>query len=480
MDFRIIAYFIGCTLNIEAALLLLPLICSVLYKEAVFPYLLTMAICLLFGVPCVFRRPAAKHFLSREGFAATGLTWIVLSLTGMLPFLLTGAMKSPVDALFETVSGFTTTGASILRDVEALPHGLLLWRSFMHWIGGMGILVFMMALVPLSGGSQMNLMRAESPGPSIAKLVPRAQDTAKLLYGIYTAMTALTALVLMMLKMPVFDAVCISFGAAGTGGFSILNDGCASYTIAQQNVITAAMIAFGVNFNFYYLLLIRKQRLAFGMEEVRYYLIIIAAAIFMITVNLLSRHIYHDPGAALQTAAFHVGSIITTTGFATENINLWPNLSQCILVLLMFCGACAGSTGGGLKVSRLVLLARGFGRELAALLHPGLVRRVHMDGRPVEEAVMRSTGMYFFIYTFIFALSLLLISLDRMDWTSNYTAVAATFNNIGPGLGLVGTTGNYAAFSDFSKLVLTADMLIGRLEIFPILLLLSPDTWRKF
>lgn len=480
MCIRTIAYIIGWALKIEAFFLLLPLFCAFLYGESHVPYTITLVLCLLLGFLCCGRRRGKMEFQLKEGFAATGLVWIFLSLTGMLPFLLSGSIDSVCDAFFETVSGFTTTGASILTDVEVLPHSLLLWRSFMHWIGGMGILVFMLTLLPLAGGSQMNLMKAESPGPSIAKLVPRAKDTAKILYGIYTAMTVLTVIVLLLLRMPLFDAICISFGAAGTGGFSILNSGCASYTIAQQNAITVAMIAFGINFNFYYLLFIHRAGLALKMEEVRCYLLVIAAAILLVASSLFGSGVYASPGAALQSAAFHVGSIITTTGYATTDVNVWPNFAQGILVLLMFCGACAGSTGGGLKVSRLILLFRSYKRELSSLLHPGIIRQVHMDGKVVEPSVLRSTSAYFFVYMIIFAVSLMLLTPDRTDWITDYSAVAATFNNIGPGLGMVGTVGNYAGYSDFSKLVLSADMLIGRLEIFPIMLLFTRDTWRKF
>lgn len=480
MSIRIIAYIIGSALKLEAAFLLLPLLCALIYGEALFPYAATIALCALLGFLLCLSPANKAEFQTKEGFVATGLVWIVLSLMGMLPFLLSGSVENVCDAFFETVSGLTTTGASILTDVEKLPHALLLWRSFMHWIGGMGILVFMLTLLPFAGGSQMNLMKAESPGPSISKLVPRAKDTAKILYGIYAAMTVLTIMILLLLRMPLFDALCISFGAAGTGGFSILNSGCATYTIAQQNVITVAMIAFGVNFNFYYLLFIHKAGIAFKIEEVRWYLLIIGSAIILITVNLLNRGVYSSLPEALQISAFHVGSIITTTGYATTDVNLWPNFSQGILVLLMFCGACAGSTGGGLKVSRLILLFRSYTRELSAFLHPGIVRQVHMDGKPVEPTVLRSTSAYFFIYMVIFAVSLILLSPDTTDWITDYTAVAATFNNIGPGLGMVGTIGNYSEYSAFSKLVLSADMLIGRLEIFPIMLLFARGTWRKF
>ena len=314
----------------------------------------------------------------------------------------------------------------------------------------------------------------------ISKIVPRAQDSAKILYQIYGAMTIGLILILLLLKMPLFDALCISFGAAGTGGFSILNTGCADYTIPQQVAITIGMIAFGVNFNFYYFLLIKKLGLAFSMEEVRGYILIILVAIGLISVDLVFKGIYTSVPIAVKDAAFHVGSIITTTGYATTDCNLWPNLSQGILILLMFIGACAGSTGGGIKVSRILLMAKAYKRELSIALHPNIVKKVHMDGKSAGEDVLRNTGVYIFIYFVIFAVSVLIVSLDGFDWTTTFTAVAATFNNIGPGFGVVGTMGNFSSLSDLSKWVLSLDMLIGRLEIFPIMLLFVKNTWRKF
>ena len=480
MDISIIAYVVGMALSIEGILLIIPVICALIYGESIMPFILTAAVCFAVAFPFTRVKPAAGSLFSKEGYVATGLTWIGLTFTGMLPVLFSGSIDSVYDAVFETVSGYTTTGASILTDVEALPKGVLMWRSFMHWIGGMGILVFMLALVPFTGGTQMNIMKAESPGPSISKLVPRAADSAKVLYQLYTALTVVTALALIALRMPVFDALCITFGAAGTGGFSVLNSGCASYTIAQQVVITIAMIAFGVNFNFYFFLFIKRSKLAFKSEEVRWYIGIILASILIITVNICSHGVYTSPLIALKDAAFHVGSIITTTGYATTDLNLWPNLSQGILVLLMFIGACAGSTGGGLKVSRVILLAKSYKRELAVALHPDIVKKVHMDGKPVEENVLRNTGAYLFVYLVIFCISVLIVSMDGESWATTFTAVAATYNNIGPGFDVVGSMGNYSSLSDLSKVVLSLDMLIGRLEIFPIMLLFAKDTWREF
>ena len=480
MEISIVIYIIGLALMIEGALMIVPGVCALIYGESLMPYILTAAICLIIGVIFTRRRPESGFLFSREGYVATGLTWIALAFTGMLPFLFSGSTTSVADAVFETVSGYTTTGSSIFTAVEDLPKGILMWRSFMHWIGGMGILVFMLAIVPFSGGTQMNIMKAESPGPSISKIVPRAQDSAKILYQIYTAMTIVMMVTLIVLRMPVFDAICITFGAAGTGGFSVLNTGCATYTIAQQIVITVGMIAFGVNFSFYYFLLIKKLKLAFSMEEVRAYILIILASIGLITVDLVVKGIYQSGPIALKDAAFHVGSIITTTGYATTDCNTWPALSQGILIVLMFIGACAGSTGGGIKVSRVLMMLKAYKRELAVALHPNIVKKVHMDGKAADGIVLRNTGVYIFIYFVIFTVSVLIVSLDGFDWLTTFTSVAATYNNIGPGFGVVGTMGNFSSLSDLSKWVLSLDMLIGRLEIFPIMLLFVKNTWRKF
>jgi len=481
MSFAVVFYVIGTALMIEGALMVFPLVCALFCGESLIPFVATIAICFALGYPAYRAKPETGNLLSKEGVVSTGLVWIILSLTGMLPFLFSGAIPDVEDAFFETVSGFTTTGSTILLDVEALPRSILLWRSLMHWIGGMGILVFMLALLPLSGGTQMNLMKAESPGPSISKLVPRAQDTAKILYGIYIIMTLVTIIALWLAKMPVFDAICIGLGAAGTGGFSILNDGCASYTILQQAIITVAMALFGINFNFYFLILFKKNiREAFKIEEVKTYLLILLGAAVLIAGSLYVKNVTDDPLLALHQALFHASSVMTTTGYATMDMNFWPGFAQVIIVFLMIIGACAGSTGGGLKVSRVLLLFKSFTRECQKILHPAAVKRVHMDGKTVEENVIYSTGVYFFIYVVIILGSILLVSLDDFGWEETVSSVIATFNNIGPGFGIVGSMGSFAYMSPFSKLVLSADMLIGRLEIFPILLLFSRRTWRKF
>ena len=459
--------------------MVLPTVVALIYRESeVWCFLATMAVCLMVGMLLVRRKPKNQIFYVAESFVAVSLSWVLLSVMGAVPFVLSGYIPNPIDALFETVSGFTTTGASILSSVEQLPKCLLFWRSFTHWIGGMGVLVFLLSVLPMVGGSHMNLMKAESPGPIVSRLVPKVQMTAKLLYQIYLGMTILEAVILILGKMPIFDAITITVGTAGTGGFAIRNDSLASYTAFQKNVVTVFMILFGVNFNFYFFLLMRKMGQAFKMQEVRAYFLIIASAIGIITVNTVA--LCGNALQAFQDAAFQVGSIITTTGYATVDFDKWPQLSRTIMVLLMFIGACAGSTGGGIKVSRVLILLKSVKKELKQYLHPSVVEKIKMDGKIVEHEVVRSTNVFMVAYVLIFAVSVLLISLDEYDLVTNFTAVTATFNNIGPGLALVGPTGNFGFFSNFSKVVLIFDMLAGRLEIFPVLLLFSRETWKRF
>lgn len=397
---------------------------------------------------------------------------------GGLPFLFSGCITNPIDALFETVSGFTTTGASILPSVEELPKSILFWRSFTHWIGGMGVLVFLLTLLPMTGGFHMNIMKAESPGPSVSRLLPKVRSTAKILYGIYIGMTILEIVLLLIGRMPLFDALTLSFGTAGTGGFGIRNDSVASYSVYHQVVITIFMILFGINFNAYFFILLGKAKQAFQIEEVKGYLLIIGAAILVITVNIW--HLYENVAVAFQQAAFQVASIITTTGYATTNFDLWPQVSRTILVMLMFVGACAGSTGGGIKVSRFLILVKTVRKELLQYAHPKSVKKIKMDGKSIEHEVVRSTNVFMITYVLIFAFSVLLLAFDNLDLVTNFTAVAATLNNIGPGLELVGPSANFSIFSNGDKLVLIFDMLAGRLELFPLLLLFTRDTWRKF
>ena len=480
MNYAIVFRLLGDILLCEGALLLLPAVTSAIYGEwfVLAVFLFTACICALLGLLLRQVRASSSIFYMREGFVTTALSWIVISVMGAVPFVLTGAIPDPVEALFETVSGFTTTGASILAEVELLPKGVLFWRSFTHWIGGMGVLVFLLTLLPLTGGSHINLMKAESPGPQVEKLVPKVQSTAKILYGIYIVLTLVQIVLLLAGGMPLFDSLLTSFGTAGTGGFGIKNDSMAGYSIYSQVIVTIFMILFGVNFNAYFLILLGKFRRAAAMEEVRWYLGIIAASIAVITWN--ARGFFDTLGQAVQQAAFQVASIITTTGFSTCDFNLWPATSRSVLVLLMFVGACAGSTGGGIKVSRLVILFKTIKKEVRQGLHPQVVAPVRMDGKLIPHETVRATNVFLATYMIVFTLSVLLVSLDGNELPTNFTAVAATLNNIGPGLEMVGPMENFSLFSSPAKLVLVFDMLAGRLELFPILVLFAPDTWRRF
>ena len=481
MNYSIICYIIGWILNFEALFMTLPCLTALIYQEhSGWSFFLTAMFCLLLGIPLVQKKPKNKIFYTKEGFVTVALSWIILSIMGSLPFLLGGAISNPIDALFETVSGFTTTGASILSEVESLPRCMLMWRSFTHWIGGMGVLVFLLCLLPLTGGGgyHMNLMKAESPGPSVTKLVPQVQSTAKILYSIYLFLTVLEIIFLLLGGIPIFDALTTAFGTAGTGGFGIKNDSITSYSPYIQYVITVFMILFGVNFSAYFLIFIRKFGQLFHLEEVRWYFIIILASTGIIAFNI--RDLYPTLEETVRHSAFQVASIITTTGFGTTDFDLWPELSRTILVILMFIGACAGSTGGGMKISRFIILLKTVKKELHTYLHPRSVRKIQMDGKVIEHGVVRSTNVYLITYVMIFVFSILLVSLNNHDLITNFTAVAATLNNIGPGLNLVGPTQNFSIFSGGAKLILIFDMLAGRLELFPLLLLFVRETWRKF
>lgn len=479
MNYQIIIFIIGWILKIEGTFMLLPILTGIIYKESsLWAFVINGAICILLGVLMTWKKPKHQHFYIREGFVTVALCWIVLSLMGAIPFLLTGTIPNFIDALFETVSGFTTTGASILPEVESLPRCVLFWRSFTHWIGGMGVLVFLLALLKMVDGSHMNLMRAESPGPSVSRLVPTVRSTAKILYSIYIVMTVLEMLLLLVGGMPLFDALTTAFGTAGTGGFGIKNDSIAGYSTFLQVVITIFMILFGVNFNIYYLALMKKWKQVYKNEELRWYLIVIASAILLIGWNI--RGVYDTFGKTLQQSAFQVASIITTTGFATADFNEWPEVSRTLLIMLMFVGASAGSTGGGIKVSRFIILLKSSAKELLQYLHPRQVRKIQMDGKPVEHEVVRNVNVYMMIYVLIFSFSVLFLAIDGHDLITNFTAVAATLNNIGPGLELVGPSANFSLFSYPAKIVLIFNMLAGRLEIFPLLLLFFKETWKKF
>ena len=479
MNRAAIRFILGWILNVEAAMMLLPIVVAVLYGESEgWTFVAAAACCLAIGIPCVVGGLRGNAFHSREGLVIVALSWLVLSIMGAVPFVLSGAIPSPVDALFETVSGFTTTGASILTEVESLPRCILFWRSFTHWIGGMGVLVFILSIVPMSGGSHMHLMKAESPGPSVSKLTPKVQSTAKILYEIYLVLTVVQVVLLLLGKMPLFDALTTTFGTAGTGGFGIKNDSMASYSPYLQNVTTVFMILFGINFNAYFLILMKRAKQLRYAEEVWGYLAIIGVSIAAIAWNI--RHLYGTLEETLRHAAFQVATIITTTGYSTCDFDQWPEFSRTILVILMFIGACAGSTGGGLKVSRVLILCKTIRQEFHYFLHPREVRVLRMEGRPLEGDTVRSVNVYLVTYVLMFTASVLLVSLDNKDLITTFTAVATTFNNVGPGLAGVGPLQNFSHFSDFSKIIMTFDMLAGRLELFPVLLIFFPRTWKRF
>lgn len=416
-------------------------------------------------------------FFAREGFVTVAFGWIVLSFFGCMPFVISGEIPHIIDAMFEIVSGFTTTGSSIIPQVEDMSRATLMWRSFSHWIGGMGILVFILAILPMAGDYNMHIMRAESPGPSVGKLVPKLRITAKLLYSIYLGMTIVMVILLLAGGMPLFDSICMSFGAAGTGGFSCRNFGQAGYTIYQQGVITVFMLLFGVNFNVYFLMLIRRPREAFRCEELRGYLAAVAISILLITINI--RSLFPSLFMAFHQAAFQVSSIITTTGYATVDYNQWPEFSKCILLLIMFIGACAGSTGGGMKVSRVMIAFKEVKKEMSAVIHPRSVKVLKYEGKALDHNVLRSLNAYIILYFLIFGISLLIVSLDNFDFMTSFSAVAANLNNIGPGMSMVGPVSNYSSLSYLSKTVLIFDMLAGRLELFPMLVIMSPGTWKQ-
>lgn len=471
MNRKMIRYIVGAVVQMEAAFFLLPALTAVLYRERCLLVFLGSALfCLIFGQLLKGKRPEKTTIYSSEGYVSVALCWIVLSICGAIPLYLSGYFPNPVDALFEIVSGFTTTGATILSDVESLPRSVLMWRSFSHWIGGMGILVFMLAILPMAGASSMYLMKAESPGPSVGKLVPKVRSTAKILYMIYFFMTLAEMILLIFAGCPVFDSVNMAFATAGTGGFGVLNSSAGDYNVLTQLILTIFMILFGVNFNIYFLIYSGYLKDALKSEEARAYMGIIGVSILLITVNILP--MFSNVGEALLHSAFQVASIITTTGFATVDFDLWPEFSRTILVLLMFVGACAGSTGGGLKVSRVVIMVKTVKKELAFIVHPRNVRKTRFEGKQVEHEVLRSINVFLISYLAIFVVSVLMLSLDNYDGITNFTAVASTINNIGPGLAKVGPTQNFAFYSNLSKLVMIFDMLAGRLEIFPMLILL--------
>lgn len=479
MNRKMIFHMVGKIVILEAVLLLLPFAVAVFYGEnCAVSILLSAAIALFIGIFfTVLFRPVDKTIYAKEGFIITALAWIVLSLIGALPFFISGEIPSYIDAFFETVSGLTTTGASILTEVEKMSRGLLFWRSFTHWIGGMGVLVLMMALFPTDSGRSIHILRAEIPGPILGKLVPKIRDTAKILYLIYIGLTIIEIIFLLFGGMPLFDSVVHSFGTAGTGGFGIRLDSISSYSPYIQNVITVFMLIFGVNFNLYYLLLIRRFKSVFKSSEFWCYIGIFIVSTALITANIYS--LYENFFESLRLSAFQVSSIMTTTGYATANFDLWPGLSKVILFLLMFIGGCAGSTAGGLKVSRVALLFKTMRKDLRYKLHPRTVSSVSFEGKVLDKYTITSVSTYFIIYVIIFVAVFFIISFEPFSIETNLTATASCFNNVGPGLAGVGPTLNYSGYSVFSKIVLSMAMLFGRLEIYPLLFLLTPSTWTR-
>ena len=480
MNYKMMGRFIAQILSIEGIFMLPALAISLYCGEhaAVQGFLCSLGVIILcFAILTRICHGAPSAFYAKEGLVCVGGSWIVLSLVGCLPFYLSGEIPRFVDAFFEIVSGFTTTGASIVPEVEKLSKGILYWRSFSHWLGGMGVLVFLLAFTGGQGkGFTMHLLRAESPGPNVGKLVPKMRTTAAILYIIYIALTILNIVFLLLGGMSLFESVCHAFGTAGTGGFGVKSDSMGSYSPYLQNVTTVFMFLFGINFSCYYLLLLKQFKSVFKDEELRLYVLIVLGSIALIVLNL--RGVYDTLEETIRHAAFQVSSIITTTGFATTDFDLWPSFSKAILVSLMLIGACAGSTGGGIKVARVMLLFKSLRRNIRQVLHPNKVQVVRNNGRVVEESVLDTTNAYLAAYVVIIVVSAILISLDGFSIGTNLTAVLACFNNIGPGLEMVGPTGNFGHFSDLSKVVLSIDMLAGRLEIFPMLVLLTRSTWR--
>ena len=480
MNYRMIGRVLGLILLIYAALLLLPLIAGLCFQESPAPFLVTMAAAAVpGGLLLLLSKPKKNSLVARDGFVIVGLGWILISLIGALPFVLSGSMPHYIDALFETISGFTTTGATILVEVERLSHGMLMWRSLMNWLGGMGVIVFLLALIPKLGGQQnIYLMRAESPGPIVGKAVPKMRHYAAMLYGIYFGLTMLEMILLLCGGMEFFDAINTSFATAGTGGFGVRNANIAAYdTYYFQTVIAVFMMLFGVNFSVYILIITRKFLQAAKMEELWFYLGFIVLSTVIIGINIMP--LYPTAYDAFHQSFFYTSSIITTTGFGIGDVNHWPMLSKSIIMFLTFLGAMAGSTGGGFKVARLLLLAKEAKKEFLLLVHPRNIRQVKMDGKTVDHNTMRSTSVFLVVYMAIFVISFILVSIDGKGFVTSFTSVAATLNNTGPGLGDVGPVGNYTFYSPFAKCVLSFDMLAGRLELYPLLLLFAPAAWKK-
>lgn len=478
MNRKIIINAMGTILIVESALMLLPAITAAVYGEkCIWAFLITIVAACILGAACKLVKPKNTVIYAKEGFVIVALTWIILSVVGAVPFVLSKAIPNFVDAFFETVSGFTTTGASVVGNVEALPHGILFWRSFTHWVGGMGILVFVMAVLPNVSDRPMHILRAEMPGPIIGKLLPKARDTAKILYLIYVVMTAIEVVFLLCGGMPLFESLLHAFGTAGTGGFGIKSDSLGSYSPYLQWVITVFMLLFAINFNLYYLLLIRRFRAVTKSGELWFFLAIVGISVAAITGNIYS--VYGNLSDSLRHSSFQVASIISTTGYSTANFDLWPTFSKTILLVLMFIGGCAGSTAGGIKVSRILLMFKIAGKEIRHLLHPRAVNAVRLEGKPVDNATVKSVSSYFLIYFICFFAVFILLGLEPLSIETNFSAAVSCFNNVGPGLAAVGPMESYGIYSAFSKVLLSFAMLFGRLEIFPMIILFAPSTWKR-
>ncbi len=479
MNHRMVRYIVLLILKIEGVFLLFPALVGFIYAEyrEALVYLIVAAVCFCIGHLGTKNKPKNTSIYKREGFAAVAICWVTLGLFGAIPFFAIGEIPNYVDALFEIVSGFTTTGSSILAEAEILSHASIFWRCLSIWMGGVGVLVFALIFMPVKDGSRMNLMIAESTGTDVSKLVPKVKSTSLLLYKIYIALGISNFIALMISGMKLFDNICITLSTAGTGGFTVYSSGCATYTAAQQWIITIFMILYGVNFSFYFLVLCKKLGSALKMEEVRTYFLIILASIAAITINVA--HMYSSISDAIREVSFQIGATITTTGFGLADFNTWPAFSKTLLVVLMFCGACAGSTGGGLKVSRMIIIAKSVNREIYATLFPRRIKQIRLDGKVIDDHQRHLVSVYICAFATLFVISFIIISLDGFSFETNFTAVVATINNIGPGLDMVGTTGNFSSFSILSKIVLIFDMLAGRLEVFPMLILISPMLWRE-
>ena len=479
MNYGVVIYILGWILKAEAGFLLFPFAVGLIYGERqAWSYLMTALLCLIVGIVMSLRKPSKGGLYLKEGFFVVALGWILMSMFGAVPLVMSGDIPHYMDALFETVSGLTTTGATILGDVEALSRAGLFWRSFLHLLGGMGVFVFLSALLPMLGGNSVNLMKAESTGPSVDKLVPRLKDTARILYSIYLGMGAIECIILLLCGLDWFESLTLTFGTIGTGGFGIVNDSAASYSPAVQWTIGIFMLLSGVNYAMYFLLLRRKLKAAFKLEEVRLYFIVTVVATVLIVLNL--GNYYGSLSDTVRQAFFQVSSLITSTGYSTTDFDRWPEFSKSVLIMIMLMGACAGSTGGGIKMSRILILFKAGKKQIQMFIHPRAVKKITMDGNVVEHETVRATNAYISMFFMIFAISTLLVSFEGYDFTTNFTAVLATLNNMGPGFDLVGPTCNFGFFSDFSKLVLIFDMLAGRLELFPMLLLFMRRTWKRF